>query len=115
MKTSPHSTHFIYLAAAGLVLATLALAPTAQPAFGHHAGAAWDREQVLELQGTIKEFQFKNPHTWIQLNVEDANGTVEEWSIEWGQPQLAFAEGNTPLDLPGWSRGDNANQSHEDR
>ena len=28
-------------------------------------------ESVVEITGTIKEFQFKNPHTWIQLDVDD--------------------------------------------
>ena len=100
MNTSPHSTHFIDLAAVGLVLASLAMAPAAQPAFGHHAGAAWDREQVQELQGTIKEFQFTNPHTWIQLNVENADGTVEEWSIEWGSPNSLSRRGIRPSTFP---------------
>lgn len=100
MKTSPRSTHLVDLALAGLVLAGLAITPNVQPAFGHHAGAEWDREQVLELVGTVKEFQFKNPHTWIQLNVEDAEGTLEEWSIEWGSPNSLSRRGIRPSTFP---------------
>ena len=69
------------------------------PAFAvlaHHSDAMFDREQVRELSGTVKEFQFTNPHTWVQLNVTDDKGQVVEWSLEWGSPNQLGRQGIRP-------------------
>jgi hypothetical protein len=58
----------------------------AGPAFAHHSFAMFDSAKEITLVGTIKEFQWTNPHSWIQLNVPDANGKLVEWSIEGGSP-----------------------------
>ena len=51
-----------------------------------------DKKEVV-LKGAVKEFQWSNPHTWIQLNVTDASGKVVEWSIEGGSPNLVGRQG----------------------
>ena len=58
----------------------------ARPALAHHSFAMFDSAKELTLVGTVKEFQWTNPHSWIQLNVPDAGGKVTEWSIEGGSP-----------------------------
>lgn len=58
----------------------------AGPAFAHHSTASFDNTKIVELKGVVKEFQWTNPHTWIQLNVTDDSGKVVEWSIEGGSP-----------------------------
>ena len=83
-----------------LVVTCLAFMSCTGVVLAHHAGVDWDREQVLELNGTIKEFQFTNPHSWIQLNVENADGVVEEWSIEWGSPNSLSRRGIRPSSFP---------------
>jgi hypothetical protein len=67
-----------------LVLAAAGVALAAGPALAHHSGAMFDSTKEVTLEGTIKEFQFTNPHSWIQLNVADPNGKVTEWSLETG-------------------------------
>jgi hypothetical protein len=57
----------------------------AAPAFAHHSFAMFDNSKQMTLVGTVKEFQWTNPHTWLQLNVP-TNGKVVEWSIEGGSP-----------------------------
>jgi len=69
---------------------------TVQPVFAHHSGAGFSPDAVKEITGTIKEFQFRNPHSWIQVNVTDATGKVTEWSIEWGSPNQLGREGVRP-------------------
>jgi hypothetical protein len=70
---------------AGLgVAACAASALVAASALGHHSAAMFDGERVEELTGTVHEFQWTNPHTWIQVMVEDEEGQQVEWSIEWG-------------------------------
>ncbi|MCG8433166.1 MAG: DUF6152 family protein [Gammaproteobacteria bacterium] len=48
----------------------------------HHSGSMFDRSQVVTLQGTIKEYQFENPHVWFEIIVTDAEGNETQWSVE---------------------------------
>lgn len=64
-------------------------------ASSHHSFAMFDRDQTIELAGTVREFQWVNPHTWVQLNVVRAGRTVE-WSIEGRSPNV--------LSRRGWNR-----------
>ena len=73
---------------AGLTLAAASL-------FAHHSGAGFLKDTV-EITGTVKEFQFKNPHSWIQVNVVDATGKTVEWSVEWGSPTQLGRDGIRP-------------------
>lgn len=65
----------------GLVIASCwLLLPSA--ALPHHSFAMFDLTTKIELQGVVREFQWTNPHTWIQLIVIDADGVETEWSLE---------------------------------
>lgn len=64
--------------------------------FAHHSNAGFSPDAVKEISGTVKEFQFRNPHSWIQVNVVDAGGKITEWSIEWGSPNQLGREGIRP-------------------
>ena len=83
-----------------LGLAFAALFISVQPAAAHHSGAGFNSDKVIEVNGTIKEFQFKNPHTWIQVMVADASGKVTEWSLEWGSPNSLGRQGYRPSSFP---------------
>lgn len=48
----------------------------------HHSFAMFDLEDRVELHGVVKEFQWTNPHTWIQLIVTNEDGSETEWSLE---------------------------------
>ena len=54
------------------------------PVDAHHSGAMYDREKDVTLEGTVKEWQWTNPHVYLQLMVTDAKGVTTEWSIEGG-------------------------------
>ena len=55
-------------------------------AFAHHGGAAYDNEHPMTLSGTVKGFQFIQPHPLIDLEVKDAQGVTTEWSVEMTAP-----------------------------
>jgi hypothetical protein len=55
------------------------------PAVAHHSASMFDEGKVIELTGTVKELQWKNPHIWLQVIVDD-HGTKTEWSLEGGSP-----------------------------
>lgn len=70
------------------------------PAMAHHSGAGFNSDEVKELTATIKEFQFTNPHTWIQVIVTNDDGTQQEWSVEWGSPNSLARRGVRPSTFP---------------
>lgn len=72
----------------------------APPALAHHSGAGFNSAEVKEITGTIKEFQFTNPHTWIQVIVTDEQGQQQEWSVEWGSPNSLARRGVRPSTFP---------------
>lgn len=74
-------------AAAGAVLA-LAAIPLAVPAFAHHSFAMFDSSQNKTLEGTVKEFQWTNPHAWIMLTVAK-DGESEDWAVEMMGPGVS--------------------------
>lgn len=55
---------------------------TVNIAIAHHSGAMFERTKVVTLVGTIKEYQFLNPHVWIEIMVPDEDGKLQQWSIE---------------------------------
>jgi hypothetical protein len=62
------------------------------PLFAHHSAAMFDDARVLELKGVVKELQWKNPHVWLQVVVDD-KGTKTEWSVEGGSPNSLSRNG----------------------
>ncbi len=56
------------------------------PAFAHHGGAAYDSNHPMTLTGTVKAFQFIQPHPLITLEVKDSQGKTVEWSVEMTAP-----------------------------
>jgi len=70
------------------------------PLLAHHSNAGFSTDKMIEVTGTIKEFQFTNPHTWIQIIVEDAKGVKTEWSVEWGSPNSLGRQGIRPSTFP---------------
>ena len=70
------------------------------PAIAHHSSAGFNASEVKEITATIKEFQFTNPHTWIQVIVTDEQGEQEEWSVEWGSPNSLARRGIRPSTFP---------------
>ena len=71
--------------APGALLGAIGLC-LAGPALAHHAFAMFDTNREVMLEGTVKEFQWTNPHTWVQLLVKDSSGKEVEWSIEGASP-----------------------------
>lgn len=82
---------------------TFALACTAaisaDPAAAHHSFAMFDANKTVTLQGTVKEFQWTNPHSWVLLDVANARGQTELWTIESGAPAGLARKGWGPKTL----------------
>jgi hypothetical protein len=75
--------------------ATLMLAVPLAPALAHHSFAMFDQKKIMTLKGTVTEFQWTNPHAFLELDVPGA-GKVQHWSIELNSPNN--------LKRQGWAR-----------
>jgi hypothetical protein len=67
-----------------VIIATAVLSIfTAATVWAHHSfSAEFDVGRPVTLTGTVKEFEWANPHTWLHLNVTDAQGNTQEWAVE---------------------------------
>jgi hypothetical protein len=67
--------------------------------YAHHSFAMFDADNPIELTGSIVEWQYSNPHTFIILEVTDENGNSTEWTLEGRSPSAIFRLGWTPESL----------------
>ena len=65
-------------------------------ASAHHSFAMFANDKTETLDGTVKEFEWINPHSWIHIVTVNAAGKPEEWAFEMGSPGQLSARG--------WSR-----------
>jgi Family of unknown function (DUF6152) len=79
------------------LLAALALAVlfAATPAMAHHSFEMFDSTRTITLTGTIKDFQWTNPHTWTWVDVPNDKGGVDTWGIEGMSPNFLGRRGWT--------------------
>ena len=69
------------------------------PAAAHHSFAMFNALKIVELEGTVKEFQWTNPHSWILLNVNNEQGQAVQWAIEMNGPSGLARQGWVPKTL----------------
>jgi hypothetical protein len=81
------------------LLAAMAMAVAAMPAAAHHSTAMFDASKTVTVEGTVRQFLWTNPHSWIYLTVADANGQTAEWPIELGGPGGLLRQGWTAKTL----------------
>lgn len=73
-----------------MALALVAIAPV----LAHHSPAAFDRSKQVKLVGTVKEFRWQNPHTWIEVVVKDEKtGQDVVWGVELTSPTYLVRAG----------------------
>jgi hypothetical protein len=85
----------------GLVAGGGLLLSAAAPVLAHHSFAAeFDANQPVTLEGTVKEFKWVNPHSWLIVNVQTKDGKQEEWAVEGGAPSALLRRGWTKNTLP---------------
>jgi hypothetical protein len=62
-------------------------------AFAHHSFAMFDRDKELVLTGTVHEFQWTNPHAFIEVDVPNDKGELVRWSVEMNSPNNLTRQG----------------------
>jgi hypothetical protein len=74
-------------------LIAAAVALLASPALAHHSGAMFDPTKTVTIEGTVKEFQYTNPHSWLQVMVTGPDGKSVEWGFEAEGPSTLLRAG----------------------
>ena len=77
-----------------LALCSLVVLLGASQALAHHSfSATYDAGQKVEIEGVVKEFVWRNPHSFLRVDVTDKAGVTKTWALEWGSTgQLAQAK-----------------------
>lgn len=65
-------------------------------AAAHHSAAMFDDERSVMLSGTVTEFEYVNPHSWLYVDVENDDGTVTTWGFELDAPPRLRRLGISP-------------------
>jgi Family of unknown function (DUF6152) len=69
---------------AAAVLAAI-LGTVSVPALAHHSfPATYQVDKMVTIQGTVVEFLFRNPHSFVHVLAPDENGKMVTWAVEWG-------------------------------
>ena len=77
-------------------LAAALLCAAAHDAAAHHSFAAeFDANQPVELHGTITRMEWINPHSWLHIDVKNADGSTTPWMIEGATPNTLLRRGFT--------------------
>ena len=79
-----------------IALAAAALCALATPLHAHHGVAAYDMTTLTSVTGTVREFDWSNPHATIYIEAPDDKGAVRKWEVETNSPNL--------LNRAGWTR-----------
>jgi Family of unknown function (DUF6152) len=77
------------------LLVSSALALMSGAALAHHSFAMFDQDNPIELEGTVQEFKWTSPHSFILLRVKEQDGNVTVWNLEAGSPTALSREGWT--------------------
>ena len=81
------------LSGLALFVATAIVAP---PASAQHSYAMFDRTKEVSVEGTVKEFNWTNPHAWISIETKSPQGKVQEYAVEMSSVSILVARGWNP-------------------
>src|ERR1700723_1360636 len=97
------------------------LLAAAAPAWAHHAFAAeFDAKKPIHLEGTVSKVELINPHSWIHVDVKNADGSMTSWMIEAGSPNVLLRRGftkatistGTPVVVEGYQSKDGSQRAN---
>ena len=82
-----------------LAFAAVCAVSFALSAWAHHSHSNYAVSAFTQLEGTVKEVHWLNPHSWVYLEVKDDKGQVAQWALEAANPAAIVANGVKREDL----------------
>jgi hypothetical protein len=76
-----------------LLVASVWMLALVAPTLAHHSPAAFEATKTVSLTGTVKEFRWQNPHTWIEVMVPGEKGPEVLWAVELTSPTYLIRAG----------------------
>ena len=77
----------------GIVGITIALVLAVTPLHAHHSDAGLDMESIVAFEGTVNEFVFRNPHTYVSVQSLDESGEAVDWDLQLGPVNILSRRG----------------------
>jgi hypothetical protein len=82
------------------LLSTVAILAASLSAWAHHSfSAEFDVAKPVKMEGTVKDFEWTNPHAWLHLEVKDDKGNTQMWAFEFLGVNALVRGGMTPKTL----------------
>ena len=76
-----------------LPLVLFAIVAGASLSLAHHSFAMFDQTKQVTWSGSVTEFQWTNPHAYIEIDIPDDKGVMKHWSVEMGSPSILMQSG----------------------
>jgi len=104
----------------------LLLSATATVAAHHGLSSEYDREKVITIKGKLMEIDWRNPHPFFYIDVQEPNGTVTRWKLGTATPNMlvrfpggwtrdkVFARIKEEISVKGWKAKDGTNHLYGD-
>jgi hypothetical protein len=77
-------------------IAAVIAAAVAAPAMAHHSFAMFQNDKTVTLKGTVEEFEWTNPHSWLHMVILGEGGKPEKWAFEMASPNQLISKGWKP-------------------
>src|SRR5215472_15455095 len=74
-------------------VASCAFIASSDTPMAHHSFAMFDQENPIELEGTVQEFKYTSPHSYLLLAVKVPDGSTTVWNLEGRAPSLMARDG----------------------
>jgi uncharacterized protein DUF6152 len=71
----------------------IGLCVASRSAYAHHSAAGIDRTKTVTVEGTVKQFKWANPHSWLEVDVPNGKGGTDLWNFEMNPPAYLVRNG----------------------
>ena len=79
-----------------LAVVVAAISMSVVTAYAHHSfTATYDERSTIQIEGTLVQFMFRNPHAWVHVMAPDETGEIQRWGVEWGGAGQLAGQGVT--------------------
>jgi hypothetical protein len=82
-----------------VLIASAAALAAGETAMAHHSFAMFDQGNPIEIAGTVVEFRYTSPHSFILVDVKGKDGASTVWNLEGPSPSILARDGMSAKSL----------------